>query len=754
MLTDLIPYFLVLAKGLLVVVGLAFLCSGIDDLFIDVFHAIRSLYRRIFVLPKIQPLTEDHLLLPAEQPIAILIPAWDESAVIQSMLDNTLRSVNYSNYHIFIGTYPNDPATHREVEVVRERHPNVHRILCPKDGPTNKADCLNWVYQGILVFEKEADITFAIFVMEDSEDIVHPLSLKLFNYLVPRMDMVQLPVFPLETDWYRFTPGHYVDEFAENHSKDLLVRERLTKSIPSAGVGCAFSRRALELVARDKNNQLFSIDSLTEDYDFGFRLTKHHLKQIFVRQAIERISSGRSFWTRKPRQVTVKEYIAVREFFPTKFWASVRQKARWVLGIALQGWATLGWQGDYWFKYMLFRDRKSVVTNQVNVLGYVVVATVAALHLHDLLVPDAYHYPPLVEQSSWVWKVIWADTVLLGVRTFQRAYYVKAIYGWPQAFTSIPRQIWGNVINFVASVRALYLFARYLVTGQLIAWDKTAHVFPLEEELKTYRRKLGDLLLEKRFLTVKQLDEALARQKEVSRPLGTVLLEMGLVKEDDLVQILGTQLRLSTSEIDPYETPLDLLRVLPRSLAVQYSVYPVEVQRGRRLLLAANNPLSRPQVEQLEKALEQPVEICLSTRSDISFAIHRGYERLEQADENLAQKSSLGQLLVQRNIITAEQLREGLRAQRRSFARLGDILLGAGAISQEALQEALSEYSQNQHGRFGDFLVQGNYITFKQLEQALDLQKTRFRPLGDVLVELRMIDQEALKTMLGEQHAA
>ena len=187
-----------------------------------------------------------------------------------------------------MGTYPNDPGTQREVEIVREKVDNVHRIVCPKDGPTNKADCLNWIYQGIKNFEEENHLQFAIFVMEDSEDIIHPLTLKLFNYLIPRKDMVQLTVLPLPAKWYRFTEGHYTDEFSENHYKNLVVREFLSGSVPSAGVGCAFSRRAIELIASLNHNQLFSIDSLTEDYDIGLRLQPYGMKQIFVKQAIER----------------------------------------------------------------------------------------------------------------------------------------------------------------------------------------------------------------------------------------------------------------------------------------------------------------------------------------------------------------------------------------------------------------------------------------------------------------------------------
>ena len=336
-LEELFPYYLVAVKLLLVAVSAVFIVSGLDDLFIDVYYIIRATYRRFFVMPKHQPLTAEQLLVPKEQAIAIMIPAWDESAVIRRMLENTVQTVNYSNYQIFVGTYPNDTATQREVEIARERFGNIRRIVCPKDGPTNKADCLNWIYQGILLYERETGVEFAMFVMQDSEDIVHPLSLKLFNYLVPRMDMVQLPVYPLEPPWWDFTSGHYLDEFSENHSKDLLVRERLAKTIPSAGVGCAFSRRALQGVARDKQNQLFSIDSLTEDYDFGFRLKQDNRKQIFVRQVIWRTAMKRSRLTGKEQEKTVSEVIAVREFFPNRFWLAVRQKGRWVVGSRCRG---------------------------------------------------------------------------------------------------------------------------------------------------------------------------------------------------------------------------------------------------------------------------------------------------------------------------------------------------------------------------------------------------------------------------------
>jgi len=488
---DVVALGLVFVKGLLFLVGLVFLASGVDDLFVDVYHAIRAIYRRFFVLPRHRPLSLKQLQACPEQPIAIMIPAWDESAVIRRMLESTLQAIDYAHHHVFVGTYPNDLATQREVERVRENHGNVHRVVCPKDGPTNKADCLNWIYQGIRVFEKESGVRFEIFVMNDSEDIVHPLYLRLFNYLIPRKDMVQLPVLPLETEWHGITSGHYLDEFAENHSKDMVVRESLTGVVPAAGVGCAFSRRAIETVVRHNGNMLFSIDSLTEDYDFGFRLREHGLKQVFVRHAVDRTETRRSFWTGRARTRTVKELIAIREYFPATFRAAYRQKARWIVGIALQGWAKLGWRGDTRTKYMLFRDRKGLVTNVVNMLGYVAALAALAFGAAQWLVPDSYRYPPIVEQGSWLWHLLLVNTLLLALRLCQRAYFVQRLYGWRQALLSMPRQVWGNVVNFAAAARALYLFGRYLATGKLIAWDKTAHVYPSEEQLSAFRHLIA-----------------------------------------------------------------------------------------------------------------------------------------------------------------------------------------------------------------------------------------------------------------------
>jgi bacteriophage N4 adsorption protein B len=535
----------------LVIAGVCFLFSGIDDLFVDAYYYIRKLYRRLFVAKKYPQLTEDDLRKVAEKPIAILVPAWQEQAVIAQMLEHTLRTVDYGDYEIFVGTYPNDEPTMMAVASVQERDARVHRIVCPHDGPTNKADCLNWVVEGIRLYEKTAGKRLEIFVMHDSEDIVHPLSLKLINYLIPRIHMVQLPVTPLEMPWTKFTAGTYLDEFAECHTKDLLVRERVSRMVPSAGVGTGFSRQALDELAGKTANQLFNIETLTEDYDIGFRLKDLAKKAILLQFRIERARVVRTGLFRKREKIKhVREWVATREFFPARFRDAVRQKSRWIVGIVFQGWRHLGWRGSAGMRYMLWRDRKALFGSFLNIVGYLLLFSLLGTYLYNLIAtPEApTHFPVLVREGTWLWYVILADTILMCHRIMQRALAVRRLASWPQALLSIPRLFWGNVLNFVAVSKATWHFLKSAWTGQKIAWAKTAHAFPDEKQLVEFRRKLGDLLLDNRLISMKQLAHAIEVQKQTGELLGETLIRLGYVQEEALVPVLRAQMRAGTAQ--------------------------------------------------------------------------------------------------------------------------------------------------------------------------------------------------------------
>jgi bacteriophage N4 adsorption protein B len=202
--------------------------------------------------------------------------------------------------------------------------------------------------------------------------------------------------------------------------------------------------------------------------------------------------------------------------------------------------------------------------------------------------------------------------------------------------------------------------------------------------------------------------------------------------------------------VDPYAVPLELLRLLPRELAVRHSIFPLEVRRGGRLVVAAERPLPPETVQALEAALERPVEVCLSTRSDVAFGIQRGYQRL---DAEALEAPALGRRLVERGLLSPEQLDQALKLQRRTYSRLGDVLLEERMMTPEALRDALARFPVNGQP-FGDFLVRGGYLSLEHLQQALERQRSRFRRLGDVMVTHGLVSEPALRAVLEERSPA
>jgi adsorption protein B len=296
-----------------------------------------------------------------------------------------------------------------------------------------------------------------------------------------------------------------------------------------------------------------------------------------------------------------------------------------MLGINLQGWASLGWTRHWWTNYALARDRKAIISHQAILLGYIVLAVIVAVWLLQRFNPGSYRYPPLIETGTWLWYLVLADTFFLLFRFVERAFWVRGIYGWWQALLSAPRLLWGNVINVAATLRALRLWFGSRLTGRLIQWDKTDHAYPSEATLRSYRRRLGDLLLEKRFITISQLERALEIQRQNHRPLGAILLDRGWVAEDDLVKILGVQFHLTTRRIDPAAIQPRVLGMVPPDVAENYGILPIEVTDAGRLVLATENAISSEKLAHLEEQLGRPLEVCLTTRSDLSSAMRAAF---------------------------------------------------------------------------------------------------------------------------------
>ena len=62
------------------------------------------------------------------------------------------------------------------------------------------------------------------------------------NAYADHYDYIQIPVLALETPFHALTHGVYCDEFAENHTRDMMVRSAFGCFVPGAGVGTGYRR--------------------------------------------------------------------------------------------------------------------------------------------------------------------------------------------------------------------------------------------------------------------------------------------------------------------------------------------------------------------------------------------------------------------------------------------------------------------------------------------------------------------------------
>ncbi len=443
------------AAELALFAGVGFLLFGINDLLVDFIYFARRMWRAATVYTRHRPAYASYYVFnPNPGFIAILVPAWDESAVIASMLRATLDRLDYDDYRIFVGHYRNDPATAAAIASVGDVR--IHSVQVESEGPTTKADCLNHLYDALVTFEIDAERSAKAVVLHDAEDIVHRYELRIFDGLIDRAAVIQLPVLPLPDPHSRWISGHYCDEFAEAHMKELVVREAVGAAIPLAGVGCAIARKPLAQLAALQEGKPFSGNSMTEDYEVGLRLGALGLRTMFVRI---------------PAQPSERGVVSTRGHFPATLGAAVRQKARWLGGIALAGWDRLGWDGGLGERWMRMRDRRGPLAAMLLIAAYG-----AALLWSQLWLAKALGAPVQARMDATLMTLLEINACLLAWRVVMRVGFTTAAYGWTEGLCSIPRLVVGNVIAVLAAARALGLH----IGGGAKRWDKTRHIFPAE----------------------------------------------------------------------------------------------------------------------------------------------------------------------------------------------------------------------------------------------------------------------------------
>ncbi|MGL5260157.1 MAG: glycosyltransferase [Lachnospiraceae bacterium] len=621
--------------GLILVI--AYIGIGIDDVIWDVV----TIWKRNKAKKPILNFRDLEHILP--KLIAVVIAAWNEEDVLFDVVENIILSQQYpkSMYHIFLGVYPNDKDTVCIAQQLECKYFNVHCVINEQEGPTSKAQNINYVISKIKEFEKEKKWKFLSITVHDSEDLVHPYEIKFTNYLLEQYPAIQFPVFPLieKPTIFNFfkniTTNTYADEFAENHFITMVSRKEVGAFVPSAGTGFSIRRDTVDVLGY----HVLPENSLTEDYKLSLTLYENGLHLHYVLEKLERLN----FQGRK--QI---EYIATRSLFPNTFKAAVKQKTRWTLGITMQSLEfkdvfckNISFAG----KYSLYRDQKAKIANLVSVIGYLVLI----YFVLSLFIPVTPIYP----KYSFSWYLCLVVVIMMIERQVFRGISLKNIYGMRSVFFGclfpplIPlRIIWGNIINFVATISAYKQLAKEkkkhkeketqikVEKTKNMEWSKTKHSFLEEDILLRFHRRFGDVLVVKKYTDINTLKKFLDKKKE-KEFLGETMVKSKVITKEQFLDALITVKNvpiIRMESLDFYDFS-SVKKEFTKEFLLKYMILPLlKTKKGYVIAYGVSSPIQTQAFLKEQYKLDSQTVLALD--DTIFEGIRKIYNQEKQYEKN------------------------------------------------------------------------------------------------------------------------
>lgn len=136
--------------------------------------------------------------------------------------------------------------------------------------------------------------------------------------------------------------------------------------------------------------------------------------------------------------------------------------------------------------------------------------------------------------------------------------------------------------------------------------------------------RLGDLLVDNKVITSKQLDDALKEQKTNRQRLGKLLVNLGYVEEKQLLQLLAEQLNIKFIDLVGFKIDAKAVKNLNEMTARRLRALVIDEKPDHFLVVMAD-PTDLAKYDQLQESLSKPLEICVAIESEIIANIDNFY---------------------------------------------------------------------------------------------------------------------------------
>ncbi len=138
------------------------------------------------------------------------------------------------------------------------------------------------------------------------------------------------------------------------------------------------------------------------------------------------------------------------------------------------------------------------------------------------------------------------------------------------------------------------------------------------------KKSLGESLVEEGIITLEQLKQAQGEEKHSGLRLRKILVKMGLISEEDLVEFLSSKLGLPRIELSSYLIDPKIIELVPEELARKHELIPV-LKIGDRLTCAIVDPWNIFALDEVRAKTNLVIEPAVATETEIKKALDQCY---------------------------------------------------------------------------------------------------------------------------------
>lgn len=246
--------------------------------------------------------------------------------------------------------------------------------------------------------------------------------------------------------------------------------------------------------------------------------------------------------------------------------------------------------------------------------------------------------------------------------------------------------------------------------------------FPEMSGVSGQTRRIGEILVAQGKITEEQVTEALKIQDTDPRSIGKIMVSQGFIAEDDLAIALSIRLNVEYAALFELEVEPEVLGLIDEEVLIQHNAVPLRIEQGR-LIVAMADPNDLFARSDLTVSGGHPITPAVAAYDAIKSLHQKLFESGAVPEEAVVETTEPGPLPPENGFQSAPggAFRDGLQRpgrSRKKGPRIGEILLLAGKITQEQLDQALSLQEQDPRG-LGAILVSLGFVSGPEMAAAL-----------------------------------